>query len=117
MADGSTSWPASHQNRRPSDYESDAPRRPGRLQADLACSRWVPRRSRWLQTDPEGSSGDQMDDQGASDRQSDAKAHGLALITAHSPWTTPLVWPIWSSRYSSPPVGVSWSRSLSAGPG
>jgi len=35
-------------DRRPSDYELDAPHRPGRLQTDLACSRWMPCRSRWL---------------------------------------------------------------------
>jgi Polyketide cyclase / dehydrase and lipid transport len=44
-------------NPRPSDYESDAPRRPGRLQTDLACSRWMPRRSKRLPTAPERSSG------------------------------------------------------------
>jgi hypothetical protein len=49
--------PRSDSNRRPSDYESDARRRPGRLQTDLACSRWMPRRSRWLLSDAEGSSG------------------------------------------------------------
>jgi hypothetical protein len=38
-------------------YESDAPRRPGRLQTDRACSRWMPRRSRRLPTDPDGSTG------------------------------------------------------------
>jgi hypothetical protein len=35
-------------NRRPSDYETDARRQSGRLQADLAYSRWRPRRSRRL---------------------------------------------------------------------
>src|SRR5215207_8610678 len=44
-------------NRRSSDYEPDARRRPGRIWSDLACSRWAPRRSRRLPTDPEGSSG------------------------------------------------------------
>jgi hypothetical protein len=38
-------------------YEPDARRRPGRLQTDLACSRWMPRRSSRLLRDPEGSSG------------------------------------------------------------
>ena len=57
MADGSTSRPTSHRNRRPSDYETDARRRPGRLRMDLACSRCLPRRSRRLQMDPDGSSG------------------------------------------------------------
>jgi hypothetical protein len=33
---------------RPSDYETDARRRSGRLQTDLASSRWIPRRSRRL---------------------------------------------------------------------
>jgi hypothetical protein len=40
-------------NRRPSDYESDAPRRSGRLQTDRACSGWMPCRSRRLQMAPE----------------------------------------------------------------
>jgi hypothetical protein len=39
---------ATSSNRRPSDYESDDPRRPGRLQTDLGCSRWMRRRSRRL---------------------------------------------------------------------
>jgi hypothetical protein len=47
--------PRSDSNRRPSDYESDSPRRPGRLQTDLGCSGWMLRRSRRLQTDPDGS--------------------------------------------------------------
>jgi hypothetical protein len=42
---------------RPSDYESDAPRRSGRLQTDRACSRWMPRRSRQLPRATERSSG------------------------------------------------------------
>src|SRR5215218_9648233 len=33
--------PRRDSNRRPSDYEPDARRRPGRLQEDLARSRWV----------------------------------------------------------------------------
>jgi hypothetical protein len=52
-----------------------------RLQTDLACSRWLPRRSRRIQKDPEGSRriqkdrlDDHRDDQGASDRKSDGKA-------------------------------------------
>jgi hypothetical protein len=50
--------PGPHEPRtRPSDYETDARRRTRRLQTDLACSRWMPRRSRRLQTAPEGSSG------------------------------------------------------------
>ena len=49
--------PRSDSNRRPSDYETDARRRPGRLQTDRACSRWTSRRSRRLPTDPEGSTG------------------------------------------------------------
>ena len=39
------------------DGRIDARRRPGRLQTDLACSRWMPRRSRRLQTDTERPSG------------------------------------------------------------
>src|SRR5919106_6758437 len=39
----------------PSDCESDVRRRSGWLKKDLACSRWMPRRSRRLQTDPDGS--------------------------------------------------------------
>jgi hypothetical protein len=42
---------------RPFDYETDARRRPGLHQTDLGCSRWMPRRSRRLPTDLEGSSG------------------------------------------------------------
>jgi hypothetical protein len=42
-------------NRRSSDYEPDARRRPGPIWSDLACSRWAPRRSRRLPTDPKGS--------------------------------------------------------------
>jgi hypothetical protein len=44
-------------NPRPSDSESDARRRPGRLPTDLACSRWMARRPRRTPTDPERSSG------------------------------------------------------------
>ena len=52
------SWNAwSGSNRRSSDYEPDARRRPGRIWSDLACSRWALRRSRRLPTEPEGSSG------------------------------------------------------------
>src|SRR5512132_81030 len=40
-----------------SDYETDARRRPGWLQTDRACLRWLPRRSRRLPTATEGSSG------------------------------------------------------------
>lgn len=43
--------------RRPSAYETDTRRRHGRLQTDLTCSRWTPRRYRQLQTDSEGSPG------------------------------------------------------------
>jgi hypothetical protein len=48
---------ATTSNRRPSDYEPDARRRPGRHQTDLACSRWIPRRSRRIQVGPVRSSG------------------------------------------------------------
>ena len=61
---GGCLWRAAHLrsearrvSHRPSDYETDARRRPGRLQTDRACSRWMARRSRRLQTDTEGSSG------------------------------------------------------------
>jgi len=57
-------------NRRPSDYESDARRRPGRLQTDPGCSgggRVGPDGSRRIPTD-------RRDDQGASDRTSAATA-------------------------------------------
>src|SRR4029453_468601 len=81
MADGSTSWPTSHQNRRPSDYESDSPRRTRRLQTDRAAHvRCLvgPDGSRRIQKDRLD---DQMDDQGASDRESDAKATtGLRIV-------------------------------------
>jgi hypothetical protein len=50
--------------RRPSDYEPDARRRPRGIQTDLACSRWMARRSRRLQKDRLD---DQTDDQGPSD--------------------------------------------------
>src|SRR5215207_4173428 len=49
--------PRRDSNPRPSEYETDARRRPGRLQTDRGCSRWMLRRSRGLPTDPEGSSG------------------------------------------------------------
>jgi hypothetical protein len=42
-------------NPRPFDYESDVRRRSGLLKTDLACSGWMPCRSRRLQTDPDGS--------------------------------------------------------------
>jgi hypothetical protein len=57
--------PRRDSNPRPSDYETDARRRPGRLQTDRACSRWMPRRSRRIQKDRLD---DQTDDQGLSDR-------------------------------------------------
>ena len=38
MADGSTSWPTSHQNRRPSDYESKSLRPAGVISACSGCS-------------------------------------------------------------------------------
>src|SRR4030095_14308305 len=49
--------PPVHPDPRPSDYETDARRRSGRLQTDLACSRWMARRSRRLQTATEGPAG------------------------------------------------------------
>jgi hypothetical protein len=55
--DGGAAIPQVEPEPRPSDYESDVRRRPGRLQTDRACSRWMPRRSRWLPTDPDRSSG------------------------------------------------------------
>jgi uncharacterized membrane protein YkvA (DUF1232 family) len=39
------------------DYETDARRRPGRLQTDRACSRWTGRRSRRIENGPIGSPG------------------------------------------------------------
>jgi hypothetical protein len=41
----------------PPDPSAGAPRRSGRLQTDLACPRWMPRRSRRVHTGPVGSSG------------------------------------------------------------
>ena len=46
--------PRRDSNPRPSDYETDARRRPGRRQTDRACSRWLRCRSRRLPTDTEG---------------------------------------------------------------
>src|SRR5215218_4065934 len=63
-------WSRSDSNRRPSDYESDAPRRPGWLQTDGACSRWMCYRSRRIQKDRLD---DHRDDQGASDKESDGQ--------------------------------------------
>jgi hypothetical protein len=48
----SVAWSVkSNSGRRPSDYETDARRRPRRHQTDLACSGWVARRSRRIQKD------------------------------------------------------------------
>jgi hypothetical protein len=58
----SVAWSVrSNSGRRPSDYETDARRRPRRHQTDLACSGWVARRSRRIQKDRLD---DQTDDQG-----------------------------------------------------
>lgn len=54
------------------DYESDVGRRSGRRQMDRACSHRRARRSRRLQTIQKDRLDDQVEDQGASDKESDA---------------------------------------------
>ena len=49
--------PSASEESSTSGSEPDARRRPGRLPTDRACSRWMARRSRRVQTAPEGSSG------------------------------------------------------------
>jgi hypothetical protein len=90
--------PRSDSNRRPSDYETDARRRSGRLQTDLACSRWMPRRSRRIQTDRLD---DHRDDQGHPTKNLVARQAAL-----HPP-------PICLASTSPPPSRVAdlWPRS------
>jgi hypothetical protein len=66
--------PEEESNPRPSDTSRDARRRTGRLRTDLACSRWMPSRSRRVPSD-------RLDDQQMikQDRQRVEGPHGVLV--------------------------------------
>jgi hypothetical protein len=71
--------PEEDSNPRPSDYETNARRRTGRLQPDRACSGWMPRRSRRIERIVSDRLEDQADDQPTRCARSHSRSTRLAV--------------------------------------